>query len=150
MKKIIAIFCIALQILPFSCIMASAESEYDYQEENIISDENAYSLGVIDVGRVECSVGTKKIHIKCSTYCTYSVSEVGFKNIIIQRSSDRVNWTEEKRINSLTTYNNSYYYLSDYVVWVNGGYYYQVKLDHYAYNGTSEYQSNTSNSVWIS
>lgn len=148
MKKLLAILCATFQLLSFPCITANAEN--DYTEENVISDEIAYSLGLIEYCSLSCSVGTKKVHIKCETDCSRTVSEVGFKNIIIQRSSDRVNWTEEKRINSLTTYNNSYYYLSDYTVWVNGGYYYRVKLDHYAYDGSSEYQPNTSNSVWIS
>lgn len=82
-----------------------------------------------------------------------SMKSIGYKDISIEYSSDNVHWTEEKSIGDLLKSNSSSYYLNNYSVSVNGGYYYRVSLTHYAKEsglfGSSQSVPNTSESVWI-
>ena len=106
--------------------------------------------GLISYGYLECSVGTKKIHIYAVTNSGSTMNQIGITNIHIQRSSDNTNFNDEKTVSSDYAYNSNYYKNTNYEVSVLGGYYYRVVLDHYAYNGsTSENIGHTSNSVWI-
>lgn len=133
--------------------MCSLPTNYIYANEDPdIKNEIIETLGLIESGSVGCSTGTKKIHLQLDTIASGTMQTVGFKNIIIERSSNGSNWVEESRINQITATNSNRYYIYDYVVWVNGGYYYRATLDHYAenYSGTEEYYGNTSNYVWVS
>ena len=147
MKKCILVLT-ALLLTVLSC---NPGYVYGYDEYDNNCETEPKSIGLINEYFVECSVGTKKVHIRMNTKSLYILDEIGFKNIYIQRSSDLVNWYTEKTISSLITTNQSQYYLSDYTASVNGGYYYRVNLDHYAKDGsTTEYQNDISYSVWIS
>ena len=80
---------------------------YDNAENSEIDNEIIESVGLIRTENLSCSVGTKKIHINMQTTGKYSMSEIGFKNICIERSSDGYNWETEKTIWSLTTTSSS-------------------------------------------
>ncbi len=146
MKKLISslLALITIGYLPINTIYANEESD--------INNEIIETIGLIEDASVYCSTGTKKIHLKLDTIASGTMQTVGFKNIIIERSSNGSSWEEESRINQVTITNANRYYIYDYVVWVNGGYYYRATLDHYAenYSGTEEYFGNTSNYVWVS
>lgn len=81
------------------------------------------------------------------------MKEIGLKNVVIERSSDNKNWTEEKKIGNLLSESAWSHTLTDYSVSVSGGYYYRVKCTHYAKEkglfGSSQSVDNVSNSVWI-
>ena len=140
---ILALLCIGL--IP---IQANAEELDTILNESEI-EEVVNSIGLINSGSVECSVGTKKIHIKMETIGSSLNNENGFKEIQIQRYSGG-DWHTEKTIASVITTNAYTYYISDYTASVLGGYYYRVVLNHYAKKGsTTERVGNTSNSVWI-
>lgn len=140
-------------LLAFSCLCAipiQANAEEECLDYNVVEpDEIIESIGLVEWGDVEISVGTKKIHIKMETDGAYTMDEIGFKDIQIQRYSSG-GWHTEKTISSVTTTNASSYYLGDYTASVLGGYSYRVVLNHYARDGsTTERVGNTSNSVWI-
>ena len=120
-------------------------------ENTDINNEIVESIGLISDEYLYISVGTKKIHINMKTESDYFTSEIGFKNIYIERSSDGYNWETEKTISSETTTGSSDYGFNDYIVTVNGNHYYRVNLDHYARSGsTEEYDNNISNVIWVS
>lgn len=124
---------------------------YDDVENADVNNEIIESIGLISGEYLYISVGTKKIHINMKTESDYFTSEIGFKNICIERSSDGYNWETEKTIWSETTTGSSSYSFSDYIVTVNGNHYYRVNLDHYARSGsTEEYDNNISNVIWVS
>ncbi len=124
---------------------------YDDAENADINNEIIKSLGLIWYKDLSCSVGTKKIHINMHTEGRNYMSEIGFKNICIERSLDGYNWETEKTISSETTIGSSDYGFNDYIVTVNGNHYYRVNLDHYARSGsTEEYDNNISNVIWVS
>ena len=148
LKKMISV------ILALTCLCAfpvQAKAEEEGLDYSIVEPEEIIeSLGLIYDGDVSCSTGTKKIHIQMSTYGTYTMDEIGFTDIQIQRYTSS-GWYTEKSISSVTTTNASSYYLSDYTTSVLGGYSYRVVLNHYARDGSLyEKEGNTSNSVWIS
>lgn len=145
-KTICSVFTVLVMLL--SPVNAIA---YDDAENADINNEIIESVGLIWYKDLSCSVGTKKIHINMRTWSRNSISEIGFKNIFIERSSDGYNWETEKTIWSLTTTSSSSYGFNDYIVTVNGNHYYRVNLDHYARSGSmEEYDNNISNVIWVS
>lgn len=104
-----------------------------------------YSLG--------CSKAVKAVKITGKTSASSSMSKIGFKDIIVERSSDNINWEDEVDVGDKLTTSASTYSLANYSVSVTGGYYYRVKCKHYAKEkglfGSSQSVDNTSNSIWI-
>lgn len=119
-----------------------------------ISDtDQTRTAGLISRCYLSVSNSNKEITLSVVTECNIKMKSIGFKNISIERSSDNVNWSEEKSIGDLLKSDSSSYNLDNYAVSVKGGYYYRVTLTHYAKEsglfGSSQSVSNTSNSVWI-
>ena len=138
-----------LSLLCICSFPIDVKAEEMYNDE-VLNDEIIDSVGLISEGSLYCSVGTKKIHVKMETIGEYTMDEIGFTDIQIQRYTSS-GWYTEKSISSVITTNASSYYLSDYSTSVLGGYYYRVVLNHYAKDGsTTERVGDTSNSVWIS
>lgn len=99
-----------------------------------------------------CSDGTLKIYAK--TQASGTMDEIGFVNIIIQKSSDRENWTDEKNIGDFVKSDKKYYTL-EHSEKISGGFYYRILCTHYASgkpfgSDNTEFQTaeNTSKSVW--
>ena len=146
MKKLFSIL-ISITIIPF---ISSFDGYTVYEDDEIIENEIIESMGLINDYSLSCEVGTKLIHIKMGTYGSGTMSEIGFKNILIERSDNGSYWSTEKTISSVTITNASSYYISDYTASVLGGHYYRVTLDHYARIGTDiETFNTTSNYIWI-
>lgn len=78
---------------------------------------------------------------------------LGYTDITIEYSSDGNNWYQEKYVGNLLISDSSTYYLNNFAVTVKGGYYYRIRLNHYAEEsglfGSSQTIANISNTVWI-
>lgn len=112
------------------------------------------AAGLISGCSLRCTQGTKTVYITAATYANEQMSEIGFTDIKIQRSSDRTNWTTEKTVSDKIKEDASTYSLADYAVTVQGGYYYRVQLTHYAKEDTwwfpdEQTVTNTSSYVWV-
>ena len=119
-----------------------------------ISDEDlSRTAGLLSDCYITVSSGAKQIYINGKTQAVSSMKSIGYKDISIEYSSNGVNWKEEKPHDDLLKSDSSSYYLNNYAVSVKGGYYYRVKLNHYAkengWFGSSQSVENTSNSVWV-
>ncbi|MDE6520448.1 MAG: hypothetical protein K2K91_08375 [Ruminococcus sp.] len=119
---------------------------------NVVS---VYSEGLISNYTLSCSGGSKTVYINAAVYGNYTLAKIGFKNIKIQKSSDNINWTEEKEIPDQISENAMQKKLSEYAVSVDGRYYYRVVLDNYAKENTwwfpeTQTVEAISNSVWVS
>lgn len=102
LKKIISVL-LTLTCLCAFPVHADAEEEYlDYS--TVESEEMIMSLGLINSYSLSCWTGTKKIHIKMETYGEYTMDEIGFTDIQIQRYTTS-GWYTEKSISSVTTTN---------------------------------------------
>lgn len=112
------------------------------------------AAGLISGCSLSCTQGTKTVYITAATYANERMSEIGFIDIKIQRSSDRTNWTTEKTVSDKIKEDSMSYALNDYAVTVQGGYYYRVQLTHYAKEDTwwfpdEQTVTNTSSYVWV-
>ena len=130
---------------------------------NAVSVDNSYyeqyqkAIGLIEKCSVRCSSSAKGIlEITAKTQVSGKMNEVGFRNIVIQRSSDGRNWQDEVTVGDKTARNTKYYNLDGYTVNVQGGYYYRAVCVHYAngvLRGESEVRTqtaeNTSSEVWV-
>ncbi|MDE7098013.1 MAG: hypothetical protein K2O60_02545 [Ruminococcus sp.] len=113
------------------------------------------SESLIEKCSINCysSDGTLKIIAK--TRASGSMEKIGFNNIIIQKSYDLQNWTDEKNLGDFIENNKIYCTLSTSSD-ITGGYYYRAICTHYAEglpfrSDKSEIQTaeNISKSVWI-
>ncbi len=107
----------------------------------------AYSLRI--------SSGTNKVYISATTDGYDTMAKIGFKDIVIQRSSNGTSgWTDAVSLSDQLVTDSLYHYLDQYVVSVSGGYYYRVVLTHYAkeqgwFFPSSQSITNYSNVVWV-
>lgn len=147
-KRFFAIFLMSIMCL--SPTNAFAAEEYSSDEDTL--NRSISTLGLIDDYLNECTVGTKKVHLKLETVGSETMDTIGFKNIVIQRSSNRTSWTNERYVSDQLINGSYIYTIYDLPVWVNGGYYYRAYVEHYAesYGGLEEYIGDYSNYVWIS
>lgn len=148
MKKLISLF-MALMVVSAVPMNASAEEIPEYQQPEV-TDEIVETIDYISHYSNSISTGTKKIHMNLNIYGSFTMSEIGFINIDIERSSDNANFTHERYADDKTITNSSSYHIGDYSWNVTGGYYYRVKVTHYArYGSSTESITSTSNSVWV-
>ncbi len=135
--------------------LQTGAADYNKPENQQVALENAvpYAAGLITNYTLYCSAAKKAVKITGKTSASTTMAEVGFKNIVVQRSTDNVNWTDEVDVGKIVESSSTIGYLSDYSVSVEGGYYYRVQCNHYAKAkglfGGSQSVENTSNSVWI-
>lgn len=110
--------------------------------------------GLIVQGEMTISSYSGKLRMNGSTISNNTMKSIGFKDIKIQRSSDGDNWSTEKTLDDMLLSSTSEYWLTNYNVSVEGGYFYRVTCTHYAKEsglfGSSQNYYNTSNIVWIS
>lgn len=149
MKKI-AVFCVAAimscSILPMP--VSAAEITTPYEEE--IVEKTA---GLIHLYSLSISGSNRQLNLTGYTKAITSMKKIGLKDIKIQRSSDGINWSTEKTLSDMLLSDSSAYYLNNYKVDVNGGYYYRVTCNHYAKEyglfGATQSEPNTSISIWV-
>jgi hypothetical protein len=60
------------------------------------------AAGLISTHLLSCTSGTKKVYITATTSANEQMSEIGFTDIKILRSSDRTNWTTEKTVSDFS------------------------------------------------
>ena len=133
----------------------AAEVDSSTAVDTAITEEvQPLAAGLISGYTLSCSSGTKTVYITATTTGNEEMSEIGFIDIKIQRSSDRTNWTTEKTVSDKIKEDAVTYSLDKYAVTVQGGYYYRVTLTHYAKEQTwffpdEQSVTNTSSYVWV-
>lgn len=116
--------------------------------------DSVYAAGLISDYAISCTAGTKSVYISAEVSGNKQLAKIGFKNIKVQRSSDKSSWTTEKTVSDQIAEDARYKFLTSYQVSVSGGYYYRVVLDNYAKEDTwwfptTQTVQSISNSVWI-
>lgn len=137
----------------FNCVNANMTSNAAAPPTDPVYD--VQSVGLIASFSLSCTAGSKKIYINTTTYGNEKLAKIGLKNIKVQRSSDKINWTTEKKLSDLINEDAFTHISNKYEVTVKGGYYYRVVADHYAKEDTwwfpdEETITQTSNTVWVS
>lgn len=119
---------------------------------NIVS---VYAAGLIADYGLTCTGGSKTVYITAEVYGNDKMAKIGFKNIKVQKSSDKKNWTTEKTVPNQLAEDSTLKIVEKYAVSVKGGYYYRIVLDNYAKEDTwwfpeTQTVENISNAVWVS
>ena len=120
-------------------------------------DNSTYEQYERAIGLIEkCSIRVTSaddgaIEITAKTQVSGKISEVGFRNVVVQYSSDGQNWSDEVSLGDLTNSNARYYSLDSRRVEVKGGGFYRVSVVHYAREGSDRIQTvvQTSSSKWV-
>ena len=121
---------------------------------NAAQEEYEKAIGLIEKCTLTCNVtGDGFINISAKTQVSSVMEEVGYKNVVIQRSDDGENWVDEVYLGDLIGYNTRYYSIDNMKVKVKGGGEYRVVCDHYAkgipYGDTQvRTQTATNSSSW--
>ena len=144
------------------CLFANPQMQVEASDIEISStavsatetNVSPLSEGLIESCFVYCSRGTKTLYLTAYTEGSEIMGKIGFKNIAVQRSSDNKSWTTETNISDDIAEDVASHYIDNHAISVKGGYYYRVKLTHYAKEQTwffpnSQSVDNTSSSVWI-
>ncbi|MDE7365293.1 MAG: hypothetical protein K2N27_10525 [Ruminococcus sp.] len=122
------------------CLTLTVTGYSDTTTENANASENdtytAKAAGLIDLYSLGCSGDIQTLYITASTKGNEKMAEVGLKNIRIERSSDKVNWTTERTLSDMILESESVYNISKEGFSVEGDYYYRVTLEHYAKEDT--------------
>ena len=155
-KRIFAaiLSCSLLLTMPMQVNAASPETSVLNAKPG--TEAEIQATGLISYYFLTISGDAKKLYISAHTHGTERLAKLGFKDIVVERSSNGVsNWTEEKDLGNKLKEDAISYTLSNYEVSVTGGYYYRVKLTHYAKEDkllfpTTQSVQNTSNAIWIS
>jgi len=156
-KKIFSLFCMCITLLMICCsfmIHVSAESS---NTSTISSNdlENEKDTGLIDSYFLHITSGVKQVKISAITCGTETMAKIGFTSIEVQRSSNGTSgWVTELTPNNDTVTNASTHTKNNESKSVTGGYYYRVKLNHYAkekgwFFPDSQSITNYSNVVWV-
>ena len=154
MKKRLLALSVVSVIAMLTPIQTSA-ADYNEPENQQVVLENAvpYAAGLITNYALGCSGESKTVKIIGKTSGSSSMAKIGFKDIVVERSSDNVNWEKEVKVGDKLATSASTYSLANYLVEVEGGYYYRVKCKHYAKAtglfGGSQSVENYTDGVWI-
>lgn len=113
------------------------------------------STGLIESYSLSLSGSIRSIYITATTIGTETMAKIGFTNISVQHSYNGTSgWSTEYSLDDDTVTNNDVHYKNSEYHSVMGGYYYRVKLDHYAkekgwFFPGSQSITNYSNVVWV-
>lgn len=158
MKKNISVLLALILCLSTSPKMQVSALDIETVSTTVSTDEASVSPlaeGLIESYFVYCSGGSKTLYLTARTKGSETMGKIGFKNITVQRSSDNKSWTTETTISDSISDDALSHSIENYSISVTGGYYYRVKLTHYAKEQTwffpnSQSVENISSSVWIS
>jgi type IV secretory pathway VirJ component len=122
--------------------------------DNSTYEQYERAIGLIEKCSIKCTpVADGAIEITAKTQVSGKISEVGFRNVVVQYSSDGQNWSDEVSLGDLTNSNARYYSLDSRRVEVKGGGFYRVSVVHYAREGGSSDRIQTvvqtSSSKWV-
>lgn len=132
-------------LMPFSAFAEETELfESANGYEQLVESDLSRDAGLIKSHSLTVSNDSDTVFITTSTTSLGAMKKIGVIDIEIQQSANGVNgWSVYTTVSDQTNSDVSYHYLYNYGVDVTSGYYYRVKLTHYAKNYSSTTQSVT-------
>ena len=125
--------------------------------DNSVYEQYERAIGLIEKCSLRCTSPERGVlEITAKTQVAGKLDEVGFRNMVVQRSSDGKNWSDELMLGDQIRRNVRNLSIDRQKVEVKGGGYYRLSVVHYA-SDTDRYSSspktqaaiNTSSPVWI-
>lgn len=152
MKNFLSLLCMICIISSTGIINVHATEQTVYETE-IETEATVTAEGLISHYNLSISKSGNMLYINATTVSPSSMKTIGFKDIVVEYSTNNNNWyTYNDNISPQTTSNAYSYSLVNFPVPVENGYYYRVTLSHYAKEtgwifGNSQSVPNTSNVV---
>ncbi len=125
--------------------------------DNSVYEQYENAIGLIEKCSLKCSSYEEGyLNVTAKTQVSGKMKEVGFKNIVVQFSSDGENWYDEYTYGDHTGTDTKYHNLNGLRLKVRGGYYYRISCVHFA-NGRAygddsvrtQTAVNVSSAVWV-
>ena len=154
--KLFAIICSICMLTSNLKSMTVFADETTVPEYLSTVEDGEKATGLIMSFSLQISSSYKKIYLTGTTLGTETMAKIGFKNIEVQRSSNgSTGWTKEFDLSDDLATDKRVHYKDEEQHSVSGGYYYRVKLDHYAketgwFFPSSQSVTNYSNVIWVS
>lgn len=152
-------FCMTAAIcmsIPCRTIVSAAETNSNSMSTTQSNDEDQQrEAGLITRSHLSVSGNSSTFFITSYTISNNIMAEIGETNIEVQRSANGTDgWITYTTVPKQTNYDSTSHYLNSYGVNVTSGYYYRVKLTHYAkeqgwFFPDSQSISVTSSVLWI-
>lgn len=120
MKKTILILCI-VGAVAFCSPKVSAAAISNSNTQASVSESQERTAGLITRCNLSVVSSGKNLLINGKTIANASMQTIGYKNVVVEYSSNGTNWYEEKDLGDLLKSNSSSYYLNSYTVPVKGG-----------------------------
>jgi hypothetical protein len=122
-----------------------------------VSDElnNEKAAGLIISFSLSLATDRNLVKITADTIASETMAKIGFTDITIQRRySGSSSWDDAYTISDQIVTNSVYHVLNNLPVSVDGGFYYRIKLTHYAketgwFFPSSQSITNYSNESWV-
>ncbi len=134
-KKLCSLVCVCtISMVCSSAFAFNVCATADNSVETLVTaDETTRAEGLIRSHSLGIVSGVKTVKITAGTYCYETMAKIGFTNIEVQRSSNGTSgWVTELTLADDTASNAVSHTKNSESKSVVGGYYYRVKLDHYA------------------
>lgn len=130
-------FCITAVIClsaPFGTIVSATETNSQSMIMTQLNNEDQQrDAGLIKSHLLSVASNPNEVLITSYTICNDIMAEIGETNIEVQRSSNGTSgWITYTTVPQQINYDSASHYLNSYVVNVTSGYYYRVKVTHYA------------------
>lgn len=151
MKKFLSFFCMVCMISSIGTINAQATEQTIYETE-AETESVVTTVGLISDYSLSISKSGNVLYINAKTLSNSMMKTIGFKNIVVEYSTNNNDWDTYTGTISDQTASNAYSHaLVNFPVTVENGYYYRVTLNHYAketgWFGNSQSVPNISNVV---
>lgn len=145
-KKVLAL------AIALSC--SSAMSTTVFAAETPAEEVMPLATGLISRYTLNGTYGYNTLMIDASTIGYEEMAKIGIVDIVVQHSSDKVNWVDEVSVSDMLNEDADSFDLYNYGVPVISGYYYRVVVTHYAkeqgwFFPDTQSIENASAAVWI-
>ena len=155
-KKFCSLVCVCtISMVCCSAFAFNVCATADNSVETLVTaDETTRADGLIRSRSLSIVSGVKTVKIIAGTYGYGTMAKIGFTNIEVQRSSNGTSgWVTELTLADDTASNAMSHTKNNESKSVVGGYYYRVKLDHYAketgWFPDTQSITDYSNVVWV-
>lgn len=155
-KKFYSLICAYFVLLSCCFVFAfNASAATEPPKTSTIVDDDARAAGLISAYSLVITSSTKKVKITAEVDGYETMAKIGFTNIEVQRSTNGSSgWVTELTPIDDTVTNAVSHTKNNEARSVVGGYYYRVKLDHYAketgcFFPSSQSITDYSNVVWV-
>lgn len=129
-------------------------AEMSAEETAIVEEVEPLSSNLIATYTLSASYGYNTLMVDAAIYAFDEMAKIGLIDIVVQHSSDKINWVDEVEVDDMISKDALYFSINDYGIPVISGYYYRIRVTLYAkehgwfFPDTHKITVN-SNSVWI-